>query len=222
MVLLGRLPVRSGRAVESSAMQGVVVPIEVEAAWMDRIDTTVDDWWGAIFRGHPLADRAFYVASELGDFSLIWHIIGTAQGLRGDERDPDATVRMGLVMLMESLVVNQGVKRLFQRPRPVALDPRPHRLRTPSTTSFPSGHATAAFTAAGLLSDRDPKLSPLFYGLAAVVAASRVHVKIHHPTDVLAGAAIGIVFAKLATKVWKLPPRHPATAVPESEGDMQG
>lgn len=189
-------------------MQETVTPIEVQTPWMDRLDAAVDDRWEAIFRGHPHIDRAFYLASELGDFSLIWHILGTAQGLRSDPRDPDATIRMAVVLLVESLVVNQGVKRLFRRPRPVSLTPRPHKLRTPSTTSFPSGHATAAFTAAGLLSDRDPQRAVLFYGLAAVVATSRVHVKIHHATDVLAGAAVGLVFAKVATKAWKLPPRH--------------
>ncbi|MEO6987593.1 MAG: phosphatase PAP2 family protein [Aquihabitans sp.] len=195
------------------AVTPLVTPIEVQTPWMDRLDAAVDDHWGAIFRGHPHIDRAFYLASELGDFSLIWHILNTAQGLRTDERDADATIRMAVVMLLESLVVNQGVKRLFRRPRPVSLTPRPHKLRTPSTTSFPSGHATSAFTAAGLLSDRDPKMAPLYYGLAAVVATSRVHVKIHHATDVLAGAAVGIVFAKVAVKLWKLPPRHQAPAV---------
>ena len=195
----------------------LIAPIEVQTPLMDRIDAAVDDHWGAIFRGHPHVDRAFYLASELGDFSLIWHIINTAQGLRTDERDADATIRMAVLMLVESLVVNQGVKRIFRRPRPVSITPRPHKLRTPSTTSFPSGHATSAFTAAGLLSDRDPKLAPLFYGLAAVVATSRVHVKIHHATDVLAGAAVGIVFAKVALKLWKLPPRHQAPAVAAAE-----
>lgn len=194
-------------------MQETVTPIEVQTPWMDRLDAAVDDRWAAIFRGHPAIDRAFYLASELGDFSLIWHILGTAQGLRSDQRDPDAAIRMAVVLLVESVVVNQGVKRLFRRPRPISLTPRPHKLRTPSTTSFPSGHATSAFTAAGLLSDRDPKRAALFYGLAAVVATSRVHVKIHHATDVLAGAAVGIVFAKVATKVWKLPPRHQKPAV---------
>lgn len=188
-------------------MQEPVGAVDVNTSWMDRLDEAVDRRWASVFRGHPLADRAFYLASELGDFSLIWHLIGTAQGLRRDERDADATLRLVVVLLAESLAVNQGVKRLVRRPRPVSVDPRPHRLRTPRTSSFPSGHASSAFTAAGVLADRDPKLAPLYYGVAVMVATSRVHVKIHHATDVIAGAALGMVLAKVATRLWPLPAR---------------
>ena len=82
------------------------------------------------------------------------------------------------------------------------------RARTGSagrmTSSFPSGHASAAFTAAGVLSQGDP-LWPLYYGVAVVVASSRVYVKIHHASDVVAGAAIGIGLAAIARRVWPKP-----------------
>ncbi|CAN5887705.1 hypothetical protein BH11PSE1_BH11PSE1_33740 [soil metagenome] len=146
-----------------------------------------------------------YLASDLGDFSLIWQFIGTAQGVRSDQ-DADASIRLGVVMLAESLLVNQGIKRLVNRPRPQPVDPRPMELRTPLTSSFPSCHASSAFTAAGILSEHDPALRPLFYGVAIVVATSRIHVQIHHASDVIAGAALGVVFAKVATRAWPLPP----------------
>ncbi len=82
-------------------------------------------------------------------------------------------------------------------------------LRTPLTSSFPSGHASSAFTAAGILSEHDPALRPVFYALAAVVATSRVHVQVHHASDVVVGAALGVVFARAATRLWPLP-RHGA------------
>lgn len=182
--------------------------IETEPVrWVDRMDHRIDQWWGDTFRGRPGLDRAYYLASELADFSLIWQMVGAAQGLRSDPRDPEASLRMGITLLAESLVVNQGIKRLFKRPRPVAIAPRPHHLRKPLTSSFPSGHASAAFTAAGVLSQRDPKLAPAFFAAAAFVATSRLHVKIHHASDVVAGAALGVVFAKVATRVWPLPAR---------------
>jgi undecaprenyl-diphosphatase len=175
---------------------------------IDRFDARVDAAWGAIFRGHPVADRLFYVASELADFSLIWQIVAVAQGLRDDPKDPEATLRMATALLIESVVVNQGIKRLFHRARPVADEPRPLHLRTPLTSSFPSGHASAAFTAAGILAQRDPSKAPVIYAAALLVAMSRVHVKIHHPTDVLAGAALGAVFARITTRHWPLPVRR--------------
>ena len=183
------------------AHQPIAVPGPVA-----RFDALVDRAWGRAFRGRPATDRLFYLATELGDYSLIWHLVGTAQGLRSD-RDADAAVRLAAVLLIESLLVNQGVKRVVRRPRPVMADDRPHRLRTPRTSSFPSGHASSAFTAAGVLAHHDPQLRPLYYGLAAIVATSRVHVKIHHASDVSAGAALGAVLARVAVRVWPLPAR---------------
>jgi undecaprenyl-diphosphatase len=174
--------------------------------WLDRFDDRVDQLWGTAFRGRPAADRLFYLASELGDFSLIWHLVGAAQGLRSDP-DADATIRMAVVLLAESLLVNQGIKRLVNRPRPRPTEPRPHELRKPLTSSFPSGHASAAFTAAGVLGAHDPDLRPAFYAIATIVATSRVHVQIHHASDVIAGAALGAVFARVAVRLWPLPPR---------------
>ena len=171
---------------------------------IDRFDEVVDEAWGRAFRGRPLADRVFYLASELGDFSVLWLIIAAAQGLRSDA-DADESIRLSLLLLAESILVNQGIKRLVRRPRPAATEPRPHHVRQPGTSSFPSGHASSALAAAGIMSHRHPRAAPLYYGLAAVVATSRVHVKVHHASDVLAGAAIGIGFARLARKVWPPP-----------------
>ena len=61
-----------------------------------------------------------------------------------------------------------------------------HGLRRPITSSFPSGHATAAFCAATLLGGGP------WYGLAAAVAATRVYVRLHHASDVVAGAVLGL------------------------------
>lgn len=168
---------------------------------LDRFDDAIDQAWGRALRGRPAVDRMFYLASELGDFSLIWHLLGTAQGLRSDE-DADAAFRLAAILLAESLLVNQGIKRLIRRPRPQPTEPRPHDLRQPLTSSFPSGHASSAFTAAGILSAHDPRFRLGYYAIAVVVATSRVHVQIHHASDVIAGAATGAVLAKVAGRLW--------------------
>lgn len=174
---------------------------------IDRLDDRVDELWGRILRGRPGVDRVFYLASELADFSVIWQLVGLAQGTRRGPDDTEATVRLGLVLLAESALVNQGVKRLFRRRRPIMTQPRPHHLRVPRTSSFPSGHASAAFTAAGILASREPRLRPVIYAGAVIVATSRIHVRVHHASDVLAGAALGAVFARIATRAWPLPAR---------------
>lgn len=167
-----------------------------------RVDKALDRW-----RGHPVADRIFYGASALGDHSLIWLILGALRGLRS-EHEWRAAVRVGGMLGLESALVNVGIKSLFRRARPIwELDrPRPLPLRTPRTSSFPSGHATSAFTAAGLLADDDP-LWPLYYALAVVVATSRVYVRIHHASDVVGGIPIGIALGRAGRHFFPLPSR---------------
>ncbi|HTN81970.1 MAG TPA: phosphatase PAP2 family protein [Acidimicrobiales bacterium] len=165
-----------------------------------RFDAAVDAWLDQI-RGNPVADRVFYAASAVGDHSLIWFIAGTARALLpgGDLRD---LVELSVSLGVESAVVNLGLKSLFSRARPVHEGEHPHGLRQPLTSSFPSGHASAGFFAAALLSDRRPLPEKVFwYGVAGVVASSRVYVKVHHASDVAAGAAVGIVLGAAAKRV---------------------
>ncbi|MBW3615014.1 MAG: phosphatase PAP2 family protein [Actinobacteria bacterium] len=155
-------------------------------------------------RGRPVFDRLFYGASALGDHGLIWLFLGCLRGLRS-EREWKAAVRLGVGVGLESALVNIGIKSLFRRRRPGWELERPLRLRTPRTSSFPSGHATSAFTAAALLSDEDP-LRPLYYSAALVVALSRVYVRIHHASDVVAGILLGAVLGRIGRKLVPLSP----------------
>lgn len=170
------------------------------SAFDDGVETRLGE-----LRGNKTADRLFYGASELGDFALIWHLVGVARGLTSEEKANEA-IRLSAVLAAESVLVNGVIKSFFRRRRPTwdALTPRPHRLRRPRSSSFPSGHASAAFTAATLLAEDDP-LWPLYYAAAAVVATSRTYVKIHHASDVVAGAATGLVLGRIARRVWPKP-----------------
>jgi len=149
-------------------------------------------------RGNKVADAVFTTASELGDFSLIWHLTGAARGITSEARAAEAMVFSAL-MGVESLVVNQGIKRLFRRTRPTETgDPR-YPVRKPMTSAFPSGHASSAFFAATLLTAWGGKrTAPLWFGMAAVVATSRAYVRIHHPSDVVGGAVVGLAMGQVA------------------------
>ncbi len=170
---------------------------------MSRFDEAVDSGFDHL-RGRPVVDRVLYTATELGDFSLIWLILGALRGLRS-ERDLHAAVRLGLSLGAESFLVNALIKSLIRRRRPITEMAHPHHFRRPLTTSFPSGHATSAFSAAMLLSD-DDVLWPLYLTVAVIVASSRIHVRIHHASDVVGGAAIGVALGLLIRKIAPLPP----------------
>jgi undecaprenyl-diphosphatase len=159
----------------------------------DSFDALADEWFGGL-RGNASADKVFYVASQLGDFSVIWHLINIALWAVG-RRSRAQVVRFALLLGAESLIVNQGLKRLFRRERPTFVGDHPHHVRTPSTSSFPSGHASSATFAALILSAEHPELRWLMRAIAAVVGASRPYVRAHHASDVAGGAAAGAILA---------------------------
>jgi len=157
-----------------------------------RFDRAVDDALERV-RGHWLPDRLFTLASTLGDFSVVWHLLNVSRGLTSRRRARQIPL-LAAGLGVESLVVNQGIKRLVGRKRPtVQGDPR-YDVRRPSTSSFPSGHASAAGFTATVLTGWDGRRSaPLWWTIGSIVATSRAYVRIHHASDVVAGVAVGAV-----------------------------
>lgn len=170
------------------------------------VDRAVD---AAVSRArHPVLDAVFYPLSSAADHSLLWlATVGLREAL-GKAR-PGTAVRLAAVLGVESAVTNVVLKSLFGRIRP-ALDPAltgplPWGLRRPVTSAFPSGHASAGFTSAVFLSRADP--GPPWYLIAWLVAFSRVYVRLHHTSDVVAGAALGLAFGMAARRF--APPAPP-------------
>lgn len=165
------------------------------------VDTAADDVFDR-FRGRPAVDRTFYVASELGNFSLIWHTLAVARGLRRGG-DVAGTARLSTALAVESVLVNGVVKSFFKRERPTTVEAlaRPHALRQPMTSSFPSGHASAAAMFVVVASENDDWW-PLYAAVAATVATSRAYVRIHHMSDVLGGLVVGAALGAAFRAVW--------------------
>ncbi|MBI3003284.1 MAG: phosphatase PAP2 family protein, partial [candidate division NC10 bacterium] len=67
--------------------------------------------------------------------------------------------------------------------------------------AFPSGHASRAFAVAAVFADRyDGPVPTLAYGAAGLIAASRVVLDQHWASDVVAGAALGIVIGRALSR----------------------
>lgn len=105
-------------------------------------------------------------------------------------------------------LVGKVIKPIFQRPRPpvAGVDVI---MRAPhyGGFSFPSNHAANMFCLFAFVSFFFPRMRwPLFF-IAFLTAYSRVYVGVHYPTDVLAGACIGIIFggifARLFRPIWE-------------------
>ena len=96
--------------------------------------------------------------------------------------------------LANSLVVNEGLKLVFRRDRPLVNDAKGNFFSSGvSDSSFPSNHAVAAWSMAAVIGSEYRGWIPrtLVYGLASTVSVSRVLSYQHFPSDVLIGSATG-------------------------------
>ena len=101
-----------------------------------------------------------------------------------------------------------GIKRFFRRQRPTLLE----HLESVTSTSFPSGHATASasiYLTMAFVAARSRRLRPHRGALlaaaaltASAVGASRVYLGVHWPTDVLSGLALGTAWACAAEAIY--------------------
>ena len=111
--------------------------------------------------------------------------------------------RLGVAVLLAnagSHIVVQLLKRAVARPRPCDATGRPLALvDLPDPHSFPSGHAAAATAVAATVALAHPLTAPVVLPLAGAVAYSRVTLRVHHLSDVLAGVALGLGGAVAAT-----------------------
>ena len=191
------------------------------AARVRAFDRGVD---AAVARArHPVLDAVFYPLSSAADHSLLWLAVAGVREATGRAR-PGTALRLAAVLGVESALTNGVVKTAFRRIRPalepaVALGPLPWGLRRPVTSAFPSGHATAGFTSAVFLSRADP--GPPWFLLAGLVGFSRVYVRLHHASDVVAGAALGLAFGYAARRFVPPEPVPPRECPVPPEGLSQ-
>lgn len=95
-------------------------------------------------------------------------------------------------------LVEFTLKHLVGRPRPDAAVVSAGLLGpslAPDVDSFPSGHATSVFAVAAVLGAYYPRLRWPLYALAAAIALGRVYLERHYLSDIVAGAALGVVAA---------------------------
>lgn len=152
--------------------------------------------------GNPVLDVIMAFVTTCGDHGLIWIIAGILLLIFPKTR------RWGITLLVTLgitwLICEFGIKELIARPRPFVLDPS-HTLliAPPSGFSFPSGHTLASFLAATVITR-----APIARGwkiaawvMAALIAFSRLYLFVHFPTDVLAGAIIGVIAALIGVYI---------------------
>ena len=143
--------------------------------------------------------------TSLGDHGLLW--LGATLLLLLGRKTRRAGIIGVLALALGALVTNVALKPLVERLRPFIADPNLLPLvPIDDMSSFPSGHTTAAFGAATgwFLSLPDTwRWRWTLFLTAVLMGVSRMYVGVHYPTDVLAGAVVGIAAGFLANYVAK-------------------
>jgi membrane-associated phospholipid phosphatase/diacylglycerol kinase family enzyme len=162
-------------------------------------------------RPSPSLDRRLLRLTRAANHAKLWIGLAAALGVLGGRRGRSAAIRGLAALAIAAPIANLPVKLGARRHRP-PLDrvPVARRLRRhPRTFSFPSGHsASGAAFATGVAIER-PMFGVPTGLLAAAVGFSRVHVGVHYPSDVIAGAAIGVAAGLLTLRPWPRQGRDP-------------
>jgi membrane-associated phospholipid phosphatase len=142
-----------------------------------------------------LSRAADYSKLSIASASVL-AVAGAATGRRA--------AAMGLASLAATAtVVNLVLKPLGRRRRPDRLTqrvPEARQVRMPISSSFPSGHAAAAFAFATGVGHVSPAAGVPLYALAALVGYSRIHTGVHFPGDVVFGALAGVALAEITVQ----------------------
>ena len=150
------------------------------------------------------AVRAFFVAaSRLGD-GAVWYALVAALALAGGPAGAAAALQMA-VAGAAGAVIYKVLKERLVRERPCVSHAGILAGTAPlDRYSFPSGHTLHAVCFTALSVSHDTALAPLLVPLALAIAASRVVLGLHYPSDVAAGAVIGAALAAATTGFWPI------------------
>ncbi len=136
-------------------------------------------------------DRLMVLITHMGTKGIFWILVGVALLLFRKTRLCGLTVLIAL--LLSLLIGNIALKNIVARPRPCWIDTTVNMLvAVPKDYSFPSGHTFASFAAAASIFLYYKKAGAAALILAFLIGFSRLYLFVHFPTDVLAGAVLGI------------------------------
>jgi membrane-associated phospholipid phosphatase len=141
-------------------------------------------------RGHsPGVEEAARLLGKAGNNGAVWVAIGIVLALV-DSSNRESWL-ICAVLGPVAIALNYVIKALVKRPRPELGPDLPPLGGAPSSLSFPSAHATSSFAVATAMTRVEP-IAALAFILAAALALGRPYLGLHYPSDVLAGALLGV------------------------------
>ncbi len=166
---------------------------------------------------NPVLDTIFTFITHLGDTpGIIWWVLAVILFI------PKKTRKLGVLMIaglaIASAVNNLALKNIIERPRPYNIDPSvwanagyeyiwPGLIDKSSSWSFPSGHTSSSIGAGfalllGCCKDKKLALGIPAFVLSLLIGFSRIYVHVHYPSDVVAGAVVGLLGGLVAYVIY--------------------
>lgn len=152
---------------------------------------------------NPSLDKIMVNATSLGNASIIWIIMMIIFLSTKEYRTLGKL--MVVAFIGNVIIVNLGLKNIFGRTRPFDVANKTDLLiAKPKDGSFPSGHTSYAFTFLTLILflSKSKAIKIMTSILSITIAISRLYLYVHFPSDVIAGAIVGILIATYTMKIY--------------------
>lgn len=144
----------------------------------------------------PMFSKLLIPLTKVGSLGIIWLII--ALPMLFLEKFRYVGIKVFAVVVLTGFVGEGIIKHLAKRKRPSRyIEEKDMLIRKPLTYSFPSGHTSASVASAMVIVNSYPQSALPVFLLAFLVSFSRLYFKVHYPSDILAGAILGVLFALL-------------------------
>ncbi len=187
----------AAKAWEDFAETGATPPAEPlkdtyrrEFKWLNGIQNVF---------ANRVMDSIMLVFSHLGDVGGIWIVTGILLLMNQAFRKTGAVVLLALVL--SAIICNGLIKNIVGRARPYSYEQLELLIRPPKDPSFPSGHTSASVAAVMAMALTGFAWWPLFAVIAFLIAFSRMYLYVHFPSDILGGAAFGLLIGWLAVRM---------------------
>ncbi|MEI6499075.1 MAG: phosphatase PAP2 family protein [bacterium] len=152
----------------------------------------------------PFFDKVFVFFSDLGEWAIIWAIIGLILLIANRKKGRIIFSMIVLSIIFSSFLNDLLIKTFFFRQRPYLALENIHHLGTNwANSSFVSGHTSASVAAAVILIYFYPSKIILFVALTLLIMYSRIYLGMHYPSDIIGGIIVGVIAAFICINIMK-------------------
>lgn len=138
---------------------------------------------------NPFFDFLMPLITNMGSY-IIWIAICVGLAIFGGEKGRNVAIILFIAIIFGHLI-SELLKYIILKPRPYEVLQGVHQLASINNSSFPSGHATEIFVGCVILGKKYGYMIPLLL-LAFLISFSRIYIGVHYPSDVIAGALLGV------------------------------